>query len=127
MLTEGTGIRIDAAALNKFASSECDLFRCLQGYTQIYVEQVSANLLASARYLTCERVARWLLLVSERLPTPHLSVSHEDVAYALGIRRAGVTEAIANLSASHCIVNSRRNIEIVDRAALVRASGGCYP
>lgn len=72
-------------------------------------------------------IARWLLMVGERSQTPHLSVSHEDIAYALGMRRAGVTEAISSLGEAQCIWTSRRHIEIIDRNALIRASGGCFP
>jgi DNA-binding MarR family transcriptional regulator len=54
-------------------------------------------------------------------------MSQEDIALALGVRRAGVTIAISSLSSSGCIYRSRGKIEITDRKALIDASSGCYP
>jgi CRP-like cAMP-binding protein len=127
MLTDGTGARIDTGALQRFACADRKVQQLLQEHGKNFLDQIAANLLASSRYLVPQRIARWILLMTDRLEGNEIEVSHEDIAFALGMRRAGVTIALSTLGDAGAVRNSRRHIEVVDRAALVHAAAGCYP
>lgn len=127
MVTSGAALRIDADALSRLACTEREIHRQLQRFSRLHFDEVAANLLATSRYSVRQRVARRILLVTDKAKVSQLAVSHEDIAEALGSRRAGVTSAIQYLTESGCIRHSRRHIGLIDRDALIKASGGCYP
>jgi len=77
--------------------------------------QISANALAAARGTIEQRVARWLLMVSERLDSSEIVLTHETVARMLGVRRAGVTVALNELEGKGALRSTRCRVRIVDR------------
>jgi len=127
MITDGTAARLNADTLLRLTMLNRELHVSLQGQAARFLDQVAANLLASARYTVRARVARWLLLMDERCGTSRLSVTHDDIAFALGTRRAGVTVAVKELTEAGCIQHSRRYIEIIERDTLIECAAGCYP
>ena len=53
-------------------------------------------------------------------------VTHELLAYRLGVRREGITEAAISLKRSRLIDYHRGNITVLDRSGLESAACGCY-
>ena len=98
----------------------------LDRYTQAFLSQVFQNSACNAHHPIVERCARWLLLTHDRVRAPHLALTHELLAYMLGVRRAGVTEAAGELQAAGHIRYSRGRVEILDRAGLESAACECY-
>jgi CRP-like cAMP-binding protein len=127
MLIAGFAVRIETNTLVDMAEAEPCIRRPLQRFSETFLEQVAGNLLGSTRYTVEQRLARWLLLVSDRCDGPSIPITHENIAVALGVRRAGITVGLNHLSKIGCIDNSRGELEIIDRAALAAASAGCYP
>jgi CRP-like cAMP-binding protein len=74
-----------------------------------------------------ERLARWLLMVGDRLHSDKFYLTQEFLAEMLGARRTSVTMAAGSLQRSGLIEYSRGNIHIVDREGLERAACECYP
>jgi CRP-like cAMP-binding protein len=54
-----------------------------------------------------ERLARWLLLTSDRLDNSELPLTHEFLAMMLAVRRPGVTVAIQDLE-QRALISSER-------------------
>ena len=93
-----------------------------------------ASLLGQAAVLcACNRrhalesqLARWLLVMLDRLPGNELIVTQEMIATLLGVRREGVTEAARRLQGDGLIEYRRGHIFVLDRAALAERACECY-
>jgi CheY-like chemotaxis protein len=87
----------------------------------------AARVAACNRFHTLEqRLCRWLLSLHDRAESDELSMTHETISHALGVRRAGVTVALGELQRSHAISSARGRITILDREMLERCSCRCY-
>jgi CRP-like cAMP-binding protein len=73
-----------------------------------------------------QRLARWLLMTSDRVGTDDLNLTQQVVAEMLGVRRPSVTLAAGILQKSGLIVCTRRRMAIRDRARLEAAACECY-
>jgi CRP-like cAMP-binding protein len=69
-----------------------------------------------------QRLARWLLMSSDRVGRERFPLTHEFVSMMLGVRRASVTEAAGALQDAGLIAYRHGVVTIVDRAGLEQAS-----
>ena len=72
-----------------------------------------------------QRLARWLLMVQDRMRSDELELTQKFLGYMLALRRAGVSEAAAVLQQRGLIRYARGNIEIHDASGLKRMSCAC--
>lgn len=84
------------------------------------------NVICNLRHTVHQRLARWLLLVCDRLGAGPLQATHEFMGAALGAQRASISLAAAHLKASGSIDYDRGSIRIADRALLTHATCECY-
>ena len=82
--------------------------------------------ICNLRHPVPQRLARWLLLASDRLERPEFSVTHEFLATILGVRRAGVTIALAELQRAGAVELSRGLLTIRDTKRLNELTCECY-
>jgi CRP-like cAMP-binding protein len=73
-----------------------------------------------------ERLARWLLMVEDRINDEHMTLTQEFLAQMLGIRRSSVTVAAATLQKAGWIEYHRGDIRILNREALKDVACECY-
>ena len=73
-----------------------------------------------------QRLARWLLMVNDRVQTNPLPLTHEFLSILLGITRPSVSETLNALQQKGAISLRRENIQICSRQALERCSCECY-
>jgi CRP-like cAMP-binding protein len=72
------------------------------------------------------RLARWLLMVRDRLGSGTIFLTQDFLARMLGVRRAGVNEAAGALQGRSLIRYSRGRIFILDLKGLTAAACLCY-
>jgi len=94
----------------------------IQGISTMNAQAALCNRL----HLVEQRLARWLLLVHDRVGDNYLELTQEFIAGMLGTRRAGVTEAACGLRDAGLIEYTRGSIEILDRAGLEKIACECY-
>jgi hypothetical protein len=82
--------------------------------------------ICNLRHTVPQRLSRWLLVASERLAREEFSVTHEFLATILGVRRAGVTIALAELQNAGAIQQRRGIIAIRDADRLAETTCECY-
>jgi CRP-like cAMP-binding protein len=95
-------------------------------YMQAQHAFVSQNAACNRLHQLDGRLARWLLLVCDRVESNELPLTHEFMAQMLGVRRAGVTEAANTLQQAGLIRYNRGKVTILNRKELEGASCECY-
>jgi CRP-like cAMP-binding protein len=98
------------------------VLQCVQTQGFILGQLAACNRLHEAE----ERLARWLLMVRDRVASDTYFLTQEFLANMLGARRTTVTAAAGTLQRKGLIKYSRGRIRIVDSAGLENASCECY-
>jgi len=87
--------------------------------------QMAETIWSNGHSLLEERLARWLLMLADRLGHRFL-ITHEFVSVMLAVRRSGVTIAMQNIEGRGLIRNNRGQVEIRDRNGLMELAGASY-
>ena len=127
-LVQGSGaaMRMSAARFRAEFRKNLPLQRALFHYTHLLMAQVSQTAACNRFHPAEARLARWLLMTSDRLHADEFRLTHEFLAHMLGVRRVGVTKAASVLEGEHLIDYSRGHIRILDRKGLEAAACTCY-
>ena len=102
-------------------------FRSLMyAYVEAFLEQVMVSVACNGAHSVKERLARWLLMMRDRSDDDELLITQSLLAEMLGVQRPIITNAAAELESAGFIVRGRRQVTILDRRGLMRASCECY-
>jgi CRP-like cAMP-binding protein len=123
----GDGLRMRTDVLKREFSKCGVLHDMLLRYTQAFITQIALTAACNRAHHISERLSKWLLMCQDRAQSKELGLTHEFIATMLGTRRAGVTEAAAQLRDAGVITYNRGRVTITDRAGLEAASCECYP
>jgi CRP-like cAMP-binding protein len=126
MQVEGTAIRIPLPDLLKsFRTSEEVRDRVLE-FVQYHVLSLSQIAGCNRLHGAEERLARWLLMVHDRMHSDTLNLTQEFLAEMLGAQRTTVTLVAGILQKSGLIEYRRGHVKIVNRQKLEEAACDCY-
>jgi CRP-like cAMP-binding protein len=121
----GSAIRIDPDSLREAMRASPSLHNLFMRYAQAFAIQVASTASANGLLLLEQRVARWLLMVGDRLGES-FQITHEFLSVMLAVRRAGVTRALQDLEARGLIRTMRGVVSIVNRNGLAQFTNGAY-
>ena len=122
----GTGKCIPATELRKATQISLSLRDSLLKFVQAFGVQTTHTAISNAQSRLDVRLARWLLMAHDRIGDDTLPLTHEFLSLMLGVRRAGVTEALHALRERGLISYGRGQITVKDRKGLERAAGEAY-
>ena len=123
----GAGKRMKASVFASGVDDRPALRRVLNRYLQGYLVQLSQTAACNRAHSVSQRCARWLLMTHDRVDHAEtFPLTHQSLAYMLGVRRAGVTVAAGALQKAGMISYTRGHVTVLDRAALEKAACECY-
>jgi CRP-like cAMP-binding protein len=122
----GQAQRISAKQLRHAMGASETLRSVLLKFVQVFMAQTAQTAIANARAHIDQRLARWILMAHDRTRDNTLMLTHEFLALMLGVRRAGVTEALQSLKRQKLIDTGRNQIIILNRRGIEQAAGNYY-
>jgi CRP-like cAMP-binding protein len=102
-------------------------FRILMdAYVQAFLEQVMVSVACNGAHSLKQRLARWLLMMRDRSDGDVLPITQNLLGEMLGVHRPSITNAVRELERAGLIEGGRRQVTILDRRGLTKASCECY-
>ena len=123
---QGAAWRMSAAAFKRELTESPALQRGIKHYLYVLIAQAAGSAGCLRFHLIGQRLARWLLMSQDRAHSDSFHVTHEFLAYMLGMRRVGVTAAASAMQREGLIEYHRGELKVLDRAGLEAAACGCY-
>lgn len=127
-LVQGSGeaLRMSAAKFARLAKDSAPFRQTLNRYLFVLTAQLAQSAACNRYHPLDARLARWLLMTNDRAHSNTFQLTHQFLAYMLGVRRAGVTEASGRLKAKRLIRHGHGELTVLDRRGLEAASCPCY-
>ncbi len=123
---EGTALRMPYKELQQEFLENTEfrdaVLQCVQTQAYILGQLAACNRLHEAE----QRLARWLLMVRDRVDSDTYFLTQEFLANMLGARRTTVTAAAGALQRKGLIKYSRGRIRIIEPEGLEKAACECY-
>jgi CRP-like cAMP-binding protein len=123
---EGEAWRLSVAAFRAEVARSSRLCHLVYRHLYVLMVQQAATAACTRFHLIGPRLARWLLMSQDCAQSDQFHITHEFLAYMLGVRRVGITAAAGALQRQGLIAYHRGEIRVVDRAGLEAAACSCY-
>ncbi|MEA2328955.1 MAG: hypothetical protein QOE68_3914 [Thermoanaerobaculia bacterium] len=122
---DGCVSRVDAGVLREQFRTDEAFRDVLLSFTSLFLHQVTQNLLCNRLHAIEQRLAKWLLIIRDRIDTDELHLTQDFLSHMLGVHRPGVSIAVTALENDGVIGHSRNYIRIRDHAGLLARSCEC--
>jgi CRP-like cAMP-binding protein len=122
----GSALRMGAEEFTLAIHEYPELRHRLNHFVQAFHVQVAQTAACNGTHMLTSRLARWLLMASDRLGSDDIRLTHEFLAIMLGVRRPAVTVALGALERTGLIRCRRNHINIIDRKALITTCCECF-
>jgi CRP-like cAMP-binding protein len=122
----GDGFRLRVEALRSLLPSTPHLRLLSSRYAVIQGMQAAQSAACNRLHKTEQRLARWLLIMQDRVDDNPLYITHDLLAATLGTDRPSVSLAAGILQRKGAIGYSRGVVNILSRAKVEEAACECY-
>jgi CRP-like cAMP-binding protein len=122
----GSAARMSRAAFTRAMQSMPSFRSLMDAYVQAFLEQVMVSVACNGAHSLKQRLARWLLMMRDRSDGDTLPITQELLADMLGVQRPSISNAAQELERAGLIERGRRQVTILDRQGLTKASCECY-
>jgi CRP-like cAMP-binding protein len=122
----GSAWRIPTSAFRAELTHSSVMQRSLKRYIYVLMAQLASSTACTRFHQLGPRLARWLLMSQDRAHDDQFHVTHEFLAYMLGVRRVGVTVAASTFQRKGLIAYHRGDITVLDRPGLEAQACSCY-
>ncbi len=122
----GDGFRVRVDALRAALSSSPELQTIANRHAVIQGMQAAQSAACNRLHGIEQRLARWLLLMQDRVDNGLLNITHDFLATMLGTDRPSVSLAAALLQRKGTIEYTRGAVRIVNRKLLEESTCECY-
>jgi CRP-like cAMP-binding protein len=122
----GTALRIGATPLRREIARSAALDRLLKRYLHVMIGQLAQAAACTRFHVVEARLARWLLMTGDRAHSNQFRITHEFLAYMLGVRRVGVTRAATAPLTRRLISYHRGLMTSRDRRGLEATCCRCF-
>ncbi len=122
----GTAVRMSRVAFMRVMQSMPSFRSIMDAYVQAFLEQVMVSVACNGAHSLKQRLARWLLMMRDRSDGDALLITQSLLAEMLGVQRPTITNAIREFERAGLIEHGRRQVTILDRPGLTKASCECY-
>jgi CRP-like cAMP-binding protein len=122
----GAALRMTTPAFRKLVGESAPFRRMLNRYLYVLMAQLAQSAACGRFHLLDARLARWLLMTHDRAGSKTFNLTHQFLAFMLGVRRSGVSVAAERLQKMNLIRYNRGRVEILDRKGLEALSCPCY-
>lgn len=92
----------------------------------LMVMQLSQAIFCGKRHSVEQQLVRWLLNTLDRMLSPQIESTHQEISERLGFRREAITLALGKLTALGYIRSRRGRIEVLQREGLEAMVCDCY-
>ena len=123
---EGTALRMGTKAFKAELAASPALQSSMHRYLYVLMAQLAESTACVRFHQIGPRLARWLLMSQDRSQDSSFEVTQEFLAYMLGVRRVGISQAAGALQKSGLIAYRRGRMTVLNRAGLEHAACGCY-
>lgn len=124
---QGRALRIGFAELKEaFAESPALRSKVLE-FVQLQSSIMSQAAACNRRHRMEQRLAKWLLMMHDRVGEPRFTLFLEFMAEMIGTENQAASRAAAYLQKQGLLLYSGGEVQIIDRERLEKAACECYP
>ena len=122
----GSALKLSAPILTNELHRAGELHTVLLRYSRFALAQATQSAVCNRLHSLDQRCARWLLGIRDRVGSDTFPMTHEFLAYMLGVRRAGVSVAAQAMQKAGLIRYVRNQLTILDAGGLEGSACECH-
>jgi len=126
MQVSGQGFRMEIDRLQEATKTSPQLQMLLNRYATVHGLQAAQTAGCNRLHGLDQRLARWLLLIQDRVGSGLLRITHEFLAMMLGTDRPSVSLAAGALRKKKIIEYSHGSVKVLNRKRLESSACECY-
>jgi CRP-like cAMP-binding protein len=123
---QGSAAKMSRVAFTRAMESMPSFRKLMYAYVQAYLEQIMVSVACNGAHSLKQRLARWLLMMRDRSDDDALPITQDLLAEMLGVQRPTITNVAKELERDGLIKRGRRQVTILNRKRLTKASCECY-